>query len=150
MTDCTISGADYSCSCTSLKHKIVMARKTHLCAECGKNMQAKTKYEYFVGVFDGDLYISKTCLDCVSLRDTFFPSGGYVFGHVRDYVSEQIYSLRGEVSSACILPLTDNAKKFVFTRIENTYRLINKIADRRVSAKVVQHYPDRRRMKKRS
>jgi hypothetical protein len=144
MTECSISGADYSGSCTSLKHKIVMARKDHLCAECGAHIQAKTKYEYYVGLFDGELYVSKTCLDCVSLRDTFFPLGGYVFGHVRDYVSEQIYSLQGEVSSECILPLTDSAKKFVFNHIEDTYRLINKNTDRRVNTKIIQHYPDRR------
>jgi hypothetical protein len=122
MTECSISGADYSESCTRLKHKIVMARKNHFCGECGKNIQSKTKYEYFVGVFNGDLYMSKTCLNCVSLRDTFFPSGGYLFGYVRDSIREQIFSLHGEVSSDCILPLTDDAKNFVFTHIENTWK----------------------------
>ena len=122
MSDCTISSTGYDSFCTVLKHKIVIARKNHLCSECGKTIIAKSSYNYFAGVFDGDFHVSKTCLDCCSLRDTFFPNGGYTFGYVRDYVAEQIHSLGGEVSSECILSLTDKAKKFVFDKIEAMWK----------------------------
>lgn len=120
MSECTINASDYS-SCIILKHKNIIARKEHFCNECKNVIKARTEYEYYVGVSDGDFHIHKTCLDCVSLRDTFFPSGGCLFEYVQDYVAAQIESLRGEISNECILPLTDKAKEFVFNQIEKAW-----------------------------
>ena len=121
MPDCSISDTDYSDSCTTLRIATPVAKKKHICGECHQIIPKGKKYEYYVCVFNGYFHTAKTCSTCVSLRDAFFPCGGYIFEHVRDYIAEQIYSLRGEVSYECILPLTTEAKNFVFDKIEKIW-----------------------------
>lgn len=72
-------------------------------------------YEAYNGVCDDYFYWIKTCLDCVSIRDSFFPKGGYITGDILDTIQEHIiYELAGEVDEKCIIPLTPKARSIVF------------------------------------
>ena len=120
--DCTLSGGDYDEVCTTLQNKIVKARKAHKCGECNKEIANGDSYEAQNLVCDGFFFWAKTCLDCVSIRNSFYPYGGYMFENVLDSVGEKIiYELDGNVDSKCILPLTNKAKDVVFGMIEEAW-----------------------------
>ncbi len=47
---------------------------------------------------------------------------GYMYGNIRDTVSEHIVcELKGNVSSDCILPLSPGAKEYVFGLIKEAW-----------------------------
>jgi hypothetical protein len=120
--NCTLSGDYFDEDCTALQVKTVIARKSHRCGECRKEIVKGEKYETQTLLYDGDISRHKTCLDCVSIRDAFYPHGGYMFENVMDSVGEQVvFQLHGEVDSKCILPLTDKAKDVVFAMIEEAW-----------------------------
>jgi len=119
--ECTLSGHDFE-ECYTLKNKILTAAKEHKCSECGKAIIKGERFEFYSGKAEGVIFTCKTCLDCVSLRETFYPDGGWYAGSILDEIAENIeYNLNGEVSAECILPLTDAAKEFVFKVIEETW-----------------------------
>ena len=120
--ECTLSGTCFDEECTTLRCKMFVARKEQRCAECGRTIKKGEEYEGFNGIYGGTFYWVKTCKDCVSLRDAFYPFGGYQFGNIRDEIGEHIiYELNGNVDSSCILPLTPKAKDFVFEAIEEAW-----------------------------
>ncbi len=105
-----------------LQKKTVIARKPHICGECGAEINPGTRYELYKGVYDGSIFTCKTCLDCVSIRECFFQNGISQFGTLLDDVYEHIvYELAGEVDSRCIIPLTDTAKKRIFAYIQEAW-----------------------------
>lgn len=119
---CTLSGHFDDEECITLQHRVVTARKNHMCGECGKEITKGERYEVQNLLYDGSFSWYKTCLDCVSIRDAFYPHGGYMFENVMDAVGEQVvFELHGEVDSKCILPLTDRAKDVVFGMIEEAW-----------------------------
>ena len=120
--ECTIPGVYEADDCYKLKCLYPTARKQHVCEECGRVIDVGDKYELYYGVHEGHIFCVKTCIDCKSIRDSFWPDGGYIFGSIIDALREQIiYELHGEVSSKCILPLTDNAKNTIFELIEEAW-----------------------------
>ena len=56
------------------KTYIRKSKKTHTCNECNREISPGENYEYLVGKFDGKFYQQHTCMDCLSLRNTFFCS----------------------------------------------------------------------------
>ena len=103
-----------------LQHKIVRAAKQHNCVECQKPIGKGEKYELYKINQEGAFLQAETCLDCVSLRDGFFPDGCIV-GDIRGRIVEKIYELRGLIDSECILPLTPLARAWVFELIEEQW-----------------------------
>ena len=67
--------------------RTVIARKEHICGECGVEIQPGEKYERFTGKCEGDIFSAKTCLLCVEVRDCFCCSYyfGAVWEHIQDY-----------------------------------------------------------------
>ena len=98
------------------------ARKTHQCSECERNILPGEEYEYVFGVWAGDTNQFKTCLDCLSVRDSFFCEG-IVYGGIWELVPEHILELNGEVSSDCIVPLTPRAREIICELIEEQWRI---------------------------
>lgn len=45
------------------------ARKPHKCWECHKTIEKGEVYEYSSGIFDGDPFSTKRCMDCAELID---------------------------------------------------------------------------------
>ena len=56
------------------------ARKEHTCGECGRTIQVGEKYEVCRGLYEGEWSTDKTCIDCLSLRETYFCS--WMFGNI--------------------------------------------------------------------
>jgi len=115
--DYSYDGADFY----TLQQKTVIARKPHICGECGGKILPGQKYEIYKIAQDRTILTEKTCLDCLSLRDSFYPCN-WMFGNIIDEITEQVKEeLHGQVSAECILPLTDKAKDFVFGLIEEAW-----------------------------
>lgn len=119
--ECTLSGHwDCEEDFRVIKQKTIVSRTTHICDECRRIIEKKEQYEIFVGVHDGHFYTSKTCKDCLSLRNAFYPSGGYLFSNIRSDIEDHIkWELAGEVDEKCIIPLTDKARDFIFNILED-------------------------------
>lgn len=118
--------SDYNCSCISpgdgdydtsytLTQKSVQARKSHKCSECKKVINRGDTYELFKGVWDGKIETYKTCLDCVSLRDTFFCD--WIFTNLWDDFIDYVWE--DGISFDNISKLTLGAKEHVYKIIEN-------------------------------
>jgi len=90
MSTCSFICPTYTRSNQLQRFKIVKARKQYECGECRKKINIGERYERYTIVSSDGCGEFKTCLDCVSLRDTFC-KGGSVFGGVRDQILECIY-----------------------------------------------------------
>jgi hypothetical protein len=66
---CIGGGRDYDGSPEFYSMKDVVARKEHVCGECGRAIPKGAMYERVSGKFDGDLFSEKTCMDCAHIRD---------------------------------------------------------------------------------
>ena len=64
-----------------------MARKTHVCCECGESILPGQTYESASGKWDGDVMTYKTCLVCARIRDDYC-WGGYLYGGLRETLWE--------------------------------------------------------------
>ena len=97
------------------------ARKKHLCEECGRTIVPGEKYERFIKFYDGSVYVYKTCLDCISVRDVLFCS--WIFGQIWEDVRGQI--IHGNIPEACITKLTKGARDKVCDMIDEWYEDID-------------------------
>jgi hypothetical protein len=93
------------------------ARKEHICCDCERIIQIGETYEIAKGKWDLSMETYKTCLDCLSLRETFFCKG-FLYGGIREYVAYHIGEMSGQISSDCIAKLTPIARKWVCEEIE--------------------------------
>lgn len=118
--DCATVSVDLDGSATTLRKDIRTARKIHKCGECRDTIKPGEKYEDFVGVFDGEIFKQKTCLDCLSLRGVFF-SDGFYYEMIRENLSEHIRDCYGEISEKNISDLTPAAREWVCAEIEDVW-----------------------------
>jgi len=91
------------------------------CCECKKTIEIgeifrkeKTKY------FDFRTMTQITCMDCISIRDTFFCEGWY-YGMIHEGLKEHINELDGEISEDCLTELTPKAREVVCEMIEDCW-----------------------------
>ncbi|KKL21218.1 hypothetical protein LCGC14_2447640 [marine sediment metagenome] len=116
---------DCSCVYTSdtdsmvclIREGIQKARKGHKCDECYKNIIPGERYEYIFGTLDGDLFIHKTCLDCLSLRKAFF-CGAWIYGELWDSLWGHIVECEGEILGPQMMELTPLARNKVCDEVE--------------------------------
>lgn len=112
-----------SCSCVIdidhnsgpmfLSERIVQARKTHTCCECGCTIQRGDHYEYVSGLWgsswDGAWNNYKTCLDCVSVRQNLFCS--WIYTQMWEDLYNRISCDDDNLpSSECMMGLTKRAR----------------------------------------
>lgn len=112
---CNISMNDGECA-EFASEKIVTARKTHLCCECRKKIQPGEKYEYVSGVWEGRFEHYKTCLDCVSMRKSFFHI--WVYTDVWESFKNEMDCCAWQVPESCMAKLTPGARAKVCEMIE--------------------------------
>lgn len=93
------------------------ARKLHLCSECGREIQIGEEYEYFKGKSDGELFVNKTCLDCLSIRRNMFCKR-WNFGGIKDDLWNHISDFDGKIDEDCLLQLTPMARGTVADMID--------------------------------
>lgn len=102
---------------TELSCRMVLARKKHVCCECGREIDKNDSYERYRLVYDREISEFKTCVDCLSLRDAFFDSWSFtgIWGEFYEYVHE---AYGEEIKWSALSKLTDNAKDIAFGYIE--------------------------------
>jgi len=93
------------------------ARKPNVCGECGRQIQPGEDYEHYQACYEGDWYSHATCLDCLSIRNSFF-CDGWLFETVLDNLRDHIEALNGQIASECLAPLTPRALARVCEMIE--------------------------------
>lgn len=105
------------------RNTILRARKEHKCYECGDTIKPGEEYEYTAGRWEGYFDAFHICLDCVSVRDSFF-CDGYEYGGIWEYLGEHLRNLQGAVSSDCLISLTPHAREEVCEMIEREWKLL--------------------------
>jgi hypothetical protein len=50
--------------------RVVRARKSHTCEECGRTIEPGEDYDRYAGVWEGDFYTFVSCRHCLALRRT--------------------------------------------------------------------------------
>lgn len=103
--------------------KIIKARKTHICSECKREINPKERYEIISGVYDGVFEEYKTCMDCVSLKDSFF--GSYYFTRIWEDFKENMEDCYWQVPEKCLAKLTQTARAKVCGMIEDYWEIEN-------------------------
>ncbi len=98
-----------------------VARKTHRCTECYRDIKHGEKYEKCTGVWEGDFETYKTCIDCLSIRENFF-CDGWQFTSVIEFLGYHIEETNGEISENCLVNLTVTARAKVCEMIEDNWR----------------------------
>ena len=126
--DCACIHIDAEGSVDCQTTKMVKARTLHACHECKIVIHPGDTYELDKGLWEGAWYTSKTCLDCLSIRNVFF-CGGWIYGEVIYRLKEHIAESEGQVSSGCILELTKGARERVFKIIEEVWAYKSKAED---------------------
>lgn len=91
-----------------LNQKTCIARKVHVCGECGITIDKKTPYEFEQMVYDGRIDTFKTCMDCMSVRDAMFCDGWW-YEQMWDNVRDHAESVNGQIKESCLLSLTPKA-----------------------------------------
>jgi len=95
-----------------LDERTPVARKSHICGECRRTINAGEKYNLEVGVYDGQFCREKTCLDCMSIRKEFFKDG-FLYGETKWMLRDYIRKSHGDISESCIIRLTPRARDMV-------------------------------------
>ncbi len=103
------------------------ARTSHKCFECSKVIQPGEAYCCESGKWDGDFRTYKTCLDCLSVRQTFFC--GWMYGNVWEDFHEEALQNDGRFSQDCIDLLTPVAKRRVLDIIKEIRREFHEAMD---------------------
>lgn len=96
------------------------ARKQHRCSECFRAIQKDEQYEYYKGVYEGDVFIHKTCIDCLSIRNTFFKKG-YCFESIVYEFNEFIRESGGQIAEECLAALTPKARERACNEIDEIW-----------------------------
>lgn len=68
------------------------ARKTHVCEECGRNIEPGETYHYYAGRWDGDFCNGKRCSHCEAVTHWLHAvCGGYMIGDLRGELAEHYW-----------------------------------------------------------
>lgn len=78
--------------------KVVKARKSHKCCECNRVINIGEKYERANGKWLGKVDTYATCLDCVSVKKSYFCN--YNFRELWDAFAEEIKHMIGDKENA--------------------------------------------------
>jgi hypothetical protein len=81
-------GADCSDYAPELyREKKIIARKEHLCCECGELIKKGERYELAEGKWEGEWSSYRTCVSCSRIRDDL-TCGEFIFGELRERIKE--------------------------------------------------------------
>ena len=100
--------------------KQVRARKVHNCVECGGEIQPGETYELVVAKWGEKFDRIKTCHICLSVREVFF-CDGFFHGQIWDDLLQHLQDIGGQVSSECLMGLTEAARTEVCGMIQEIW-----------------------------
>lgn len=81
---------DYDESNAFYHEAIVVARKAHQCCECRETIPPGSRYQRVTGKSDGDVWTSKTCADCMAIRNALV-CGSWVFGLLWEEIEQGVF-----------------------------------------------------------
>jgi len=88
------------------------------CCECQKTIQIGEMFRREkTELLNSRTFTRTTCMDCISIRDTFFCEGWY-YGEIHKSLREHISKVDGEIPEECIAILTPKAREAVCKMIE--------------------------------
>lgn len=121
MSDCGCVWVECGDECIFYKAARPRARIEHSCGECERKILPGETYERVAGKWEHGFFTSKTCTDCLSMRNSFFCEN-YAYGFLWEDLWDHINGLDGKISSSCIVPLTPRAREKVCGMIERAWR----------------------------
>lgn len=96
------------------------AQTPHFCCECQRVILPGETYRYESGIWDGRPNAYKTCVDCLSLRNTYYCS--FIFGEIWSGLAERIAENEGEgYADSRLAKLTPGAREKVCELIEDAW-----------------------------
>jgi len=107
------------------------ARKEYKCGECRRQIQSGETYEHVRGKWDGAITVYRTCVDCLSVRNSFF-CDGFVHGNIWEVLEEHLDELvrfGNGVADSCIAPLTPRAREQVCDFVEEIWSEMDGVED---------------------
>lgn len=120
--DCVVNAdSDYGNygSWENFSEKIVKGRKEYVCGECGQPIQKGVMHEYASGFWEGEFDSHRTCISCVSARNSFCCT--WLYGNVWNDINNHINDAGGQVTEECILKLEPKARDRVLGEIEDIW-----------------------------
>lgn len=91
------------------------------CCECQKTIQIGETFRYEkTTLFNGCSFKRSTCMDCISIRDTFFCEGWF-YGEMYSHLEEHIRNTNCELAEDCVSVLTPKAREVVCNMIEKCW-----------------------------
>ncbi len=84
--DASIDVSDYG-TCECFEEHYPVARKPHVCCECGAAIQPGERYQRSKGLWEGHWWTEATCDPCSRIRNDFCP-GGSMYGGLRDQIQD--------------------------------------------------------------
>lgn len=120
MSDCSCVYLDVDNRPRCYTEKMPIARKEHICGECGRKIEIGEKYENMAGIWEHGFDNYKTCIDCLSIRKEFF-CDGWFYGLIYEDLWEHISEVDGQISADCILSLSPRAKETVLDMIDRLW-----------------------------
>jgi hypothetical protein len=82
--DCSVVGHDPA---DVLAERMVKARASHECCECGEKIKPGDTYEKVDGCWEGHWSHYQTCEPCWKIRQTYCPTG-WIYGMLRETIWE--------------------------------------------------------------
>ena len=105
--------------CTNFIMRTPVARKEHICNECGCKIKPGNKYFHERLVYNGDFDTQRTCIDCMSCRKVFFCT--YSYGTLWEEMEYHIECEDGQISSESILACTLVARNKIIDLIDQLW-----------------------------
>jgi len=113
---CLVSGGVDECV-TLLRVTNPIARKSHTCMECNRDIPKGEKYYSENFVYEGDFSWHKTCDDCMSIRE-LFGGCGFMYTRVIRDLEDMIDNCGGQIFCNDFRELTPAAREKVINMVE--------------------------------
>jgi hypothetical protein len=122
MSDCGVCLTGCEDADTDFVHsKVSVARKLHVCCECGKEIIKGDKYERSSGRTDGDFWSFSTCLICAEIATAFYCTGRWYGGILWEEMREYAF---GEMTTGCLERLATAAAKAELMKRWNEWKFV--------------------------
>ena len=119
--DCSLMGYDFWDTLESAKvlhSRKSVARKAHVCSECGREIPVGEFYRNEAVLFEGKVATYKTCTDCESLRPLF---DVWCFGDLWGLFHEEVVRYEGEGMLDLLSILTPRAREEAIQIIQEVW-----------------------------
>ncbi len=83
----------------------VIAIIDHKCDECGRTVPPDEEYELVYGNWGGAVATIHTCVDCLNLRNIFFPHS-YYYEQLWEMFEDEVNSWDYQIPESCMVKLS--------------------------------------------